>query len=57
MSLVVRRERESYGLHEKVNTQQGKAILVILQREQINTKVTYSGRLDKTVDEPAVYFC
>ena len=35
----------------------GKAILVILQSEQINTKVTYSERLDKTVHEPAVHFC
>ena len=38
---------------------QGKdiAILVILQREQINTIVTYFERLEKTVHEPAVHFC
>ena len=29
----------------------GKAILVILQSEQINTKLTYSKRLDKTVSD------
>ena len=33
----------------------GKAILVILQSEQINTKITYSERLNKTVDKPAVF--
>jgi len=27
----------------------GKAILVILQNEKINTKIVYSERLDKTV--------
>jgi len=35
----------------------GKAILVILKIEKINTKIMYSKRLDKTVHEPAVYFC
>ena len=34
-----------------------KAIFVILQIEQINTKVTYFERLEKTVHEPAVHFC
>jgi len=35
----------------------GQAILVILKSEKINTKIMYSKRLDKTVHEPAVYFC
>ena len=35
----------------------GKAILVILQSEQINTKITYSETPDKTVHEPTVHFC
>jgi len=35
----------------------GKAILVILQSEKINTKIIYSKRPDKTVHKPAVYFC
>ena len=34
-----------------------KAIFVILQSEQINKKITYSERPDKTVHEPAVHFC
>ena len=34
----------------------GKAFLVILQNEQINTKVTYFERLDKTAHEPTVHF-
>ena len=32
----------------------GKAISVILQ---INTKITYTERPDKTVHEPTVHFC
>jgi len=35
----------------------GKAILVIFKSEKIDTKIIYSKRLDKTVHEPAVYFC
>jgi len=35
----------------------GKAILVILQSKKINTKIIYSEKLDKTVHEPAFYFC
>ena len=35
----------------------GKAILAILQSEQINTKFAHSERPDKTVHEPAVHFC